>query len=145
MKQTIASIALLLLCASSAYARNDTVEYDIAAALVAEHHENLLSDVPIFMKEQSHPSVTKTIGSFTANRPARSAMTSDESACHRAFLSAIISLQTRAKSEGGNAVIDIGSNTNDAAVTRAGKYRCVVGNIVARVNLSGIAVQLAEH
>jgi hypothetical protein len=59
------------------------------------------------MKGESHPKVARELGTFTSNRRTNAFNKSDRDACHIAFLSAVIALQERARSEGGNAVVDI--------------------------------------
>ena len=64
-------------------------------------------------------------------------------ACNRVFISAIIALQKRAQAEGGNAVIDVQSNTKDQPLESATQFRCAAGTMVANVALKGTVVKLA--
>lgn len=50
----------------------------------------------------------------------------DRSIVHRAFMSAAIALQERAKREGGNAVVDIKSITKHNDLVSATQFRCGV-------------------
>jgi len=54
----------------------------------------------------------------------------------------IIQLQTRAKQLGGNAVIDIKSHSGEQLIESSTNFSCNVGNIVARVKLTGTPVKL---
>ena len=95
------------------------------------------------MKGESHPKVARELGTFTSNRRTNAFNKSDRDACHIAFLSAVIALQERARSEGGNAVVDIRSITRHNDLDSATDYRCVAGAVVANVVLTGHVVELA--
>jgi uncharacterized protein YbjQ (UPF0145 family) len=56
----------------------------------------------------------------------------------------VISLQTRAKRQGGDAVVDIKSITNTSELESSTQYRCSAGNVVANVVLTGRVVRLAK-
>lgn len=144
MKRLIAAVALVALATPTALARSEVLDFDVSAALASSHNAAMLTDVPVFMKGQPHPEVARVVGTWKSNRPSRSALTSDENACQRAFMSAIITLQQRAKLEGGDAVIDIYSVGRGTDLTSATQFRCVTGNIVASVGLSGTVVSLRK-
>jgi uncharacterized protein YbjQ (UPF0145 family) len=67
---------------------------------------------------------------------------SDEAAREIAFLSAVIALQSRAESMGGNAIVDIQSITKHNDLESASEYRCAAGGVVANVALTGRVVKL---
>src|SRR5215510_5705059 len=54
--------------------------------------------------------VAKDLGVWKSNKKANAFLKDDKVACERAFLSAVISLQERARKMGGNAVVNIASN-----------------------------------
>jgi uncharacterized protein YbjQ (UPF0145 family) len=136
--------ALLALLPAPAAARNTMHDYSIEFALESDVAKVKLLDVPIYFAGQSHPAVATDLGIFKANRRTNAFAKSDEAACEIAFLSAVISLQTRAKRQGGDAVVDIKSITNTSELESSTQYRCSAGNVVANVVLTGRVVRLAK-
>jgi uncharacterized protein YbjQ (UPF0145 family) len=65
-----------------------------------------------------------------------------ETACEIAFLSAVTSLQSRAQSIGGDAIVDVKSITKHNDLTSVSEYRCAAGGVVANVVLTGRVVKL---
>lgn len=103
---------------------------------------DILSDVKLFFAGQPHPPVEKPLGEFRTNRKTNAFNKSDEDACQWAFFSAIKSLQERALSEGGNAVIEIKSNYKNREFSSATEYQCGAGTFVGGVALKGTVVKL---
>lgn len=62
---------------------------------------------------------------------------SSEEACNRAFLSAVIALQGRAKKEGKRSVVDIYSYHKKRKYSSTKKYDCEVGTMMCGVTLRG--------
>ena len=104
-------------------------------------HEKLL-DLPVFMAGQKHRAIARDYGTFRSNRRTNAANKSDEVACQIAFLSALITLQARARNLGGNAVVDVRSITRNEPLESATQYRCAAGGVVANVALEGRVVKL---
>jgi hypothetical protein len=103
-----------------------------------------LLDVPYYMAGESHPAVGKDLGVYRSNKRTNAIAKSDERACSIAFLSALISLQTRARQLGGDGVVDIKSITKHRVLESSTEFRCAAGNVVANVALSGRVVKFAE-
>ncbi len=61
----------------------------------------------------------------------------DQEACNRAFNSAIIALQERARREGKNSVVDIYSFHRKKKYDSKDKYECAVGSLMVAVTLQG--------
>lgn len=139
-----ACFAVLLAVAPSALARNDFLDLAAQAAAESALGKERLLDVPFFLEGQKHPAVAKELGEFKSNQRSNAFNKSDEAACQVAFLSAIIQLQKRARTEGGNAVVDIKSVTKNNDLSSPVNYRCVVGAFVSNVALSGKVVQLKK-
>jgi uncharacterized protein YbjQ (UPF0145 family) len=133
--------ALFLVLSQTSAARDTFHDLSVEAALKGPD-AGLLRDVPVFMQGQDHPAVAQDLGTFTSNRNTNAFNKSDEDACARAFMSAIIALQDRAKSLGGTAVIDIKSITKHNDLVSATQYRCDAGSINANVALTGTVVKL---
>ena len=138
-----AILAASLLLSLPAHARDTFHDLDVKQATQSERGAKLL-DVPFYMAGQKHPAVARELGEFTSNRRTNAAFKSDAEACQIAFLSAIISLQQRARKEGGNAVIEIRSITKHNDLESATQYRCVAGAVVANVALTGKVVELRK-
>ena len=132
-----------LLVASVAAARDTNLELPVAGAKASKHATALL-DIPFYMAGEKHPAVAKKIGEWPTNLRTNAFNKTDEDACNRVFISAIISLQKRAQAEGGNAVIDIKSRTKDNELVSATRFRCAAGNVVANVALVGTVVKLGR-
>lgn len=65
-------------------------------------------------------------------------------ACNWAFLSALISLQDRAKSVEANAVVNIASYYKKVEVRHETMYECHKGGLMAGVALKGDVVRVAR-
>jgi hypothetical protein len=141
-RRPLALALAILFAASAALAR--TTFHDLAVADAVQNgagRENLLA-IRFFMAGEKHAAVAKDLGTFTANKRTNAFNKSDEAACQIAFLSAVISLQSRAQQLGGDAVVDIRSITRNQELVSATQYRCVAGTTVANVALSGRVVKL---
>lgn len=133
--------ALLAVQMQIASAKDAFVDLPVEGAAKAAD-ASARSDVPYFMAGQEHPAVAKTLGEFTSNRSTNGTFKSNEASCSRAFLSAVISLQDRAKAEGGNAVIDIKSITKHNDLVSATQFRCAAGTFAVNVALTGTIATL---
>jgi uncharacterized protein YbjQ (UPF0145 family) len=143
IRATATVFLAMLLSAGPALGRSDLIELSVADAKGYPEAEALL-DVPFYMAGQKHRAVAEVIGEYRTNRRTNAFNKTDEHACAIAFLSAIIQLQKRAVKVGGNAVVDIRSNTKDQKFESARAFRCAVGNVVSNVALIGRAVKLEK-
>jgi hypothetical protein len=141
MKKLLQRLLMSVLCiqAQTSAAKDSFLDLPVDAA-VKSPRASALHDLPFFMLGQSHPDFGKSLGEFTANRSTNAFGKSNEEACSVAFLSAVISLQDRAKTLGGAAVVDIKSITKHNDLVSATMYRCVAGAVVANVALTGTIV-----
>ena len=136
--------AILFLCAGQAAARNTFHDFDAAKAKAeGSGRENLL-DAPVHLAGETHADVAIDLGTFRTNKRTNAANKSDEAACQIAFLSALISLQSRTRALGGDAVVDVRSITKHNDLTSATQYRCLAGAFVANVALEGRIVKLKK-
>ena len=105
--------------------------------------EPLGAEVSLYRYRDRHGLlVAKKMGVYKSNKRTNAFNKSDEHACSIAFTSAIISLQKRARSLGGDAVVDIVSVTKNDNLESTSDFRCNVGSFVANVALSGRVVKL---
>ena len=144
MRRAAGLLAISLVCAAPLSARNTFHDFNAAKARAEGFgRENLLA-VPVHLAGETHAAVATDLGTFRANKRTNAANKSDEAACQIAFLSALISLQNRARALGGDAVVDVRSITKNNDLTSATQYRCVAGAFVANVALEGRVVKLAK-
>jgi uncharacterized protein YbjQ (UPF0145 family) len=141
IRPIIFAIVTVWLMAGQASARSTDHLMPIQEAMNSGLAKEKLLDVPVFFAGQSHPAVAKTIATHETNKSTRGVFRSDEAACQVAFLSAVIQLQSRAQSEGADAVIDIESITRGKPHSSATEYRCVAGATVVHVGLKGTLVK----
>ena len=142
LRRGVAAGLALVFFAVAANARTTMHDLDVEKAKrEGIGHEKLL-DIPVYMAGQKHRGIAREYGVFRANRRTNAANKSDEVACQIAFLSAVISLQARARDLGGNAVIEVRSITRNDPLVSATQFRCAAGSVVANVALEGRVVKL---
>ncbi|MBU0675778.1 MAG: excinuclease ABC subunit A [Proteobacteria bacterium] len=135
----------LLFCAGSASAADQWHQFPVDNAIHgALGKDKLLPGIKLFMKGEKHPGLQKKLGEFEANKRSNGLGKSDQVACDVAFLSALISLQSRAQREGGNAVVDIYTITKDRKFESVTEYSCLAGKMVVNVALMGTVAQLDD-
>ena len=138
-------IAVCFLSASDAMARDTRHMFSIAEALRTLAAEQRIDEnVRLIFGNQPHPPVAKNLGTFTSNRKTNAFNKSDKEACEWAFLSAVLSLQERARREGGDAVVNIRSYYKKISISHQTKYMCGAGAIVAGVAFRGDVVKLKK-
>jgi hypothetical protein len=142
VRTVVAFSVLVLLFGAEAAARNTEHLLPVDEAVRSALGREKLLDVPFYFAGQQHPGQAKVLGEWKTRKSTRGLFRSDSSACQVAFLSALISLQERARREGGDAVVDIKSVTRDKETSSATEYRCVAGATVVHVALSGTVITL---
>jgi uncharacterized protein YbjQ (UPF0145 family) len=140
------SAALAVSSAFSAAARDEHLMFPIKSALEkGKHTKNSIDPkIRLHFGKQGGPAVAKTIGEWTASRKTNTAHKSDQEACEIAFVSAVVSLQERARNEGGDAVINIRSVYRNEHRESPSQYLCGAGTFVAGVGLRGTVVKLKK-
>lgn len=147
MKQLtyLAMILLFLFGFSAGEARNAVIKVSIEEALAWGERDGVLnSSIRLYFGDQEHPEVETTMGNYSANKKTNAFNKSDQEACKWAFLSAMATLQNRAVTEGGNAVINIHSYYYKNNFSSTTDFECGAGNVVAGVTMVGDVVRLAE-
>ena len=148
MKRRIGSVALfallVALAPSSAGARETFLDLPVKGAVNSELGQEKLLNLPFYMAGQEHPAIARSKGVFKSNRRTNAFNKADEEACNIVFLSALISLQERARKEGADAVVDIKSITKHRDLESAEMFRCAAGNVIANVALTGRVVKFEE-
>lgn len=137
------ALVFSLASASPAGAADQMLDIPVAEAKASRHAAALL-DIPFYMAGESHPPVARSIGNWPTNQRTNALGKAKTDACQRVFISAIKSLQQRARIEGGDAVIDVQSNTKNQKFESATQFRCAAGAVVANVALTGTIVKLGK-
>ena len=148
MKTKITTVAaiLVLASASSAIARDDRLMFPVKEGLVKgkSTKDRIDPQIRLYFGKQTPQGIERKLGEFTANRKTNATNKTDKEACEISFVSAVVSLQQRARKEGGNAVMNIASvyrNENRESNT---EYLCGAGTFVAGVALRGTVVKLKK-
>lgn len=135
----------LLLMTTQAHCRNTKHMFSIQQALQsADFKQRLDPNIRLYFGDQRHPKKKDFLGQFSSNKKTNSFNKTDKQACQWVLLSALLSLQDRAKREGGNAVINIASYYDKITVHSATDYECHAGAVIAGVALIGDVVTLAR-
>ncbi len=137
--------AALILLAPEAYSRDTKHELSIQDAMQsATFKERLDPNIRFYFGNQKHPKVVRSFGNYSTNKKTNAFNKSDEEACQWVLLSALLTLQDRAKQEGANAVINIASYYKKNTFSSASLYECHAGAILSGVALKGDVVKLAK-
>jgi uncharacterized protein YbjQ (UPF0145 family) len=146
IRTSIAAAAsiLALAAASSALARDDRLMFPVTDGMERgkSTKDRIDAEIPVYFGKQKAPAVERKLGEFTANRKTNATNKTDKEACEIAFVSAIVSLQQRARREGGDAVINIASVYKNANRESNTEYLCGAGTFVSGVALRGTVVKL---
>ncbi len=137
----IAAVLLLVAAARPAEGRDDHLMFPIKDALASKDAAKLDPTIKLFFGK-SRPAVAKTIGTWTTNKKANGFGKGDKEACERAFASAMIALQQRARAEGGDAVVGITSYYKKIVTVSDREYMCGAGSLMAGVAFRGEVVKL---
>lgn len=127
---------------SSALAADEIVKFKIQGGIAtgkASSRDQIQDDIALYFGKQKTPPVAKKIWEGDTNQT--SSRRSQQERCETAFASAIIRLQKKARSEGGNAVINITSGAGESSET---EFTCTSGRAMARVRLHGTVVTLKK-
>lgn len=138
-------MVLVLGSTSSGFAGADMADYSIRRALeTPEAREKLDPNIRLSFGHRMRGIAARHIGRWKSSKSS-SLADSPEAACQRSFVSAVISLQKRAKGEGGNAVINIDSYYDDRETSSAATYVCRLGDRRSAVTLMGTVVSVSDR
>ena len=135
--------AIIFMYSAQSVARDDRIRISIKDSMNIEAAKTKLNaGIKFYFGEQKHGKVSKDYGEFSSNKKTNGFNKSDTQACSWAFLSAMLSLQSRALREGGNAVINIKSNYKNQVFSSESEYECGAGTFLVGVALQGRVVKL---
>ena len=141
-----AAVSVFAITASPALARDDRLMFPVSEGMEKGKltKERIDPDIRVYFGKQKSPAVDRRLGEFTANRKTNATNKTDKEACEIAFVSAVLSLQQRARREGGDAVVNIHSVYKNEHRESNSEYLCGAGTFVAGVALRGTVVKLKE-
>lgn len=145
MLKKLIHLALIsfMLISTSAYSRNTTLMLSVKEAMTTESFKNKLDpNFGFYFGDTKHPAVIKKFHTDVSNKKTNAFNKSDKIACQRALLSALLAFQSKAKSLGGNAVINMQSYYKRKAFVSNTEYECHAGALMAGVALKGEIVKL---
>jgi uncharacterized protein YbjQ (UPF0145 family) len=149
MNKKIASAllaALLALVTGQVRAADDTHHLSFAELLDSpEVKQKLDGSVRFYLKGQKTPKVLQKKGEDVSNQKTNAFGKSVNTTCQWAALSALLSLQKRAKQLGANAVVDIVSFYKKDTFASATEYECHVGALMSGVALKGTMARIAAR
>jgi uncharacterized protein YbjQ (UPF0145 family) len=148
MKTKITTIAavLVLAGASTAMARDDRLMFPVKDGLEKGKttKDRIDPEIRLYFGKQTPQGIERRLGEFTSNRKTNATNKTDKEACEISFVSALVSLQQRARKEGGNAVINIASVYRNENRESATEYLCGAGTFVSGVALRGTVAKLKK-
>ena len=142
----LAAVSILAIAASPALARDDRLMFPVTDGMERGKttKERIDPEIKVYFGKRKSPAVERKFGEFTANRKTNATNKTDKEACEIAFVGAIISLQQRARREGGNAVVNVASVYKNENRESNAEYLCGAGTFVAGVALRGTVVKLKK-
>jgi len=146
MKTLTALLSLILIFTSPlAFSRDTKYMMSIQEAMESPDFKAKLDpNISFYFGDQSHPEVIQRFGNFSTNKKTNAFNKSDKEACEWVLLSALLTMQDRARKEGGNAIINTASYYKKNKVESNSEYECHAGAFVAGVALTGEVVKLAK-
>lgn len=121
-----------------AVARNDRLHFPVAdAAATADAQAKLDGSVKFYWGNQKHPKVSKILSTDQTNKKTNAFNKTDKDACDWAWLSAMITMQNRAKQLGADAIINLHSVYQNQDFVSDTEYECGVGTFTGGVALRG--------
>lgn len=142
---SVASIALLMAVSLNVQARDTRHLFSIEEALNSATFQGRLDpNIRFYFGDQAHPEPLQMRGEYVSNKKTNAFNKSDQEACEWVLLSALLSLEQRARAEGGNAVVNVRSYYKKDEFSSTTEYECHAGAIMAGVALIGEVATLPE-
>lgn len=133
-----------LLFPPAAVAADDVHRLPFDRLLQSADGQQLDPGIKLYLAGQPAPKPTATRGEFVSNKKTNAFGKSVDATCHRAGVSALLSLQERARPVGADAVINIVSYYKKVPMSSATDYECHVGAIMSGVAFQGTMVTLGR-
>ena len=144
LKPILALALLAALAAPSASAADRKLMLPLEVAMNQKDAEAKLDDSIKFYFGDTAAPKGKRLGSDSTSAKTNAFGKSDERACNWAFLSAMLSLQKRAKELGADAVVNIVSNYKHQVMSSTTEFECHAGAMIAGVALKADFVKTGD-
>lgn len=131
-----------LAISTTAQARDTELMLPVAEVMNMPEARDQLDPNIRFIFAETPGNVAEQHGNFVSNKKTNAFNKSDAEACRWVMLSALLSLQERVRSEGGNAVVNIESFYDREPNASRDNYECHAGMLMAGVALRGDVVTL---
>ena len=143
---TSLAAAAAILAASPALARDDRLMFPVSGGMERgkSTKDRIDPEIKLYFGKQKTPPVEKKLGEFSSSRKTNATNKTDQEACEISFVSAVVSLQQRARREGGDALINVHSIYKNEQRESDSEYMCGAGTFAAGVALRGTVVKLKE-
>lgn len=134
---TFLGLLALMVLVSAAHARDDRVMLSIAEALDSDiAQEKLGDDIKLFFGDQPYPP-SKKLGNYQSNKKTNGFARDKNIACYRAFTTAMISFQSRARQMNADSVVNITSYYKKEHISSPSEFMCGQGNTMVGVTFKG--------
>lgn len=134
---------VVALAAQPASADDAVSTYRIESVVERPDFASQTQGVQFYFGDAQHPPATRSIEqNVTTSLRTRKFGRSNEEACQWVMMSALIQLRDRARSVGGDAVVNIRSNWRNVESSSTTEYQCAVGFLMAGVALKADVVSL---
>lgn len=134
----ILALSLMLAIPGIASARNDVLHFPVAdASGTTDATAKLDGTVKFYWGNQKTPKFSKKLGTDQTTKKTNGFNKSDKDSCEWAWLSAMITMQNRAKQLGADAIVNLHSYSKGADFVSDTEYECVVGTFTSGVALRG--------
>lgn len=138
MNKFVVATIVALFASSVLYAKNEVQYFDLNSALQSADFKRHLNDNITFKFGSNSGQGEKIIVSGVSTRQkANGVGKTDEAACRRALLNALIRFQKRALKEGGTKVVNLTGFYANQPYDSTERFQCGVGNVVSGVALKG--------
>lgn len=139
MNKLVLATIVALLTSSVLHAKNEVQYFDLNAALQSADFKRHLSGKIVFkFGSGSGSGDTIIVPNLTSNKKAsRAGGKSEEAACQRALLNALITFEKRAIKEGGTKVVNLTGYYYKHPFDSTDKFQCGVGVLMTGVTLKG--------
>ena len=144
MKNYIFSLVIFTVLLSLNLEAKDNVHFFPIDSALTQHSALVNPNIQLYFATTLPPEVASDFGTFTSNKTTNARRKPPRQSCDWVFMSAIKSLQQRAVTERGNAVVNIHSYYNEIKMSDDDVYECHDGKNVSRVVLRGTVVKLEE-
>jgi uncharacterized protein YbjQ (UPF0145 family) len=148
VKKIVSGIIVLaaFMAVGNVSAKDERWTYSLDEALKSRAAKLKLDpNIKLYFGNQAQPTILQSIAEWNVRRTTNGFARTDKKACQRAFVSALIELQEKAKQQGANAIVNIKSNYMNVERSSETDFECVSGHLVSVIEMKGRLVKLAPN